>query len=137
MAASILMVFSAAVVFVLGCIHLANTFWGRGLVPTDAALRTRMQQVSPHITRETSMWRCWIGFNASHSVGAMLFGLIYGYLAIFQAPLLFHSTFLLGVGLATLLALVTLCRLYWFSIPFVCISIALGCYLGSIVAWLF
>ncbi len=136
MAATILMVFSAATLFVLGCIHLINTFWGNSLAPTDPALRTSMSQVSPNITRETTMWRCWIAFNASHSIGAMLFGLVYGYLAIFHTAMLFQATFLMAVGLAALLALLILCKLYWFSIPFACISIALGCYLGSIVAWL-
>ncbi len=28
-----------------------------------------MQQVSPVITRQTTMWKAWVGFNASHSYG--------------------------------------------------------------------
>ena len=27
--------------------------------------------------------KAWIGFNISHSLGALLFGVIYGYLAVF------------------------------------------------------
>ena len=33
-------------------------------------------------TKETTMWRCWVGFNASHSMGLILFGLAFGYLAL-------------------------------------------------------
>src|SRR5438046_6957052 len=28
------------------------------------------------------MWRAWVGFNASHSMGAMLFGLVFAFLAL-------------------------------------------------------
>ena len=93
-----------------------------------------MQQVSPVVTRQTTMWKAWVGFNASHSMGAMLFGLIYGYLAIAHGPLLFQSPFLLIVGLAMLGGLVTLGKIYWFSVPFTGVSIALACYVASIAA---
>ena len=35
-----------------------------------------MGEISPVITKETTVWRCWVGFNASHSMGLMLYGLI-------------------------------------------------------------
>ncbi|MDO9452716.1 MAG: hypothetical protein Q7J29_07625 [Stagnimonas sp.] len=132
MAATILMVFCAGIVLLLGIVHLVYTFSGSMLQPRDPALQTKMRQVSPVISTETTMWKSWIGFNASHSMGALLFGLIYGFLALAHAPLLFHSPFLLVVGLAMLGGFVVLARLYWFSIPFACISVALACYLGSI-----
>jgi hypothetical protein len=46
------------------------------------------------------MWRCWVGFNASHSLGLILFGLVFGYLALAHGQLLFRSPFLLDVRLA-------------------------------------
>ena len=48
------------------------------------------------------MWRAWVGFNASHSYGAIFFGLVYGYLALAHGALLFASPYLLGVGLLLL-----------------------------------
>jgi sterol desaturase/sphingolipid hydroxylase (fatty acid hydroxylase superfamily) len=108
----------AAIIFVLGSLHLFYTFVGNKLHPRDAALKQRMQEVSPVITRETTMWRTWIGFNASHSLCAILFGLLYTYLPLAHAGLFFGSAFLVGVGLAVLAALVVLGRMYWFSIPF-------------------
>ena len=116
--ASNLMAASAAIMLGLGMIHLFYTFHGTKLHPRDAALISRMQEVSPVLTRETTMWRTWIGFNASHSLGAILFGLIYGYLSMMQSALLFQSTFLLAVGLLTLFAYVALAKRYWFSIPY-------------------
>ena len=102
MIAKVLMIFSASIILILGILHLVYTFWGPKLTPRDAALQLSMSQISPVITKETTMWRAWVGFNASHSMGAILFGLIYGYLAIAQSQLLFHSPFLLIVGLAML-----------------------------------
>jgi hypothetical protein len=70
------------------------------------------------LTKETTMWKAWIGFNASHSLGMILFGVIYGYLALAQRPLLFRSRFLLLSGLMMLTAYAYLCRHYFFSDPF-------------------
>lgn len=132
MIARILMALSSAVIFTLGTIHLIYTFWGPKLLPRDAALIERMGQVSPVITRQTTIWRAWIGFNASHSMGAMLFGLIYGYFAIAKDQLLLQSPFLIGVGLVMLGGLLVLGKRYWFSVPFTGVAIALACYVLSI-----
>ena len=70
------------------------------------------------------MWRAGIGFNASHSFGTMLFGLVYGYLSVLHSGFLFTSWFLLGLGLLTLLAYLLLAKLYWFSVPFRGVALA-------------
>lgn len=133
MAAVVLMTFSAGILFALGLLHLVYTFRGPKLTPRDPALRIRMSEVSPVISRETTMWRAWVGFNASHGMGAILFGLIYGFLAIVHRQLLFQSPFLLVVGLAMVGGFFALSKVYWFSIPFTGISISLACYVASIV----
>ena len=134
MIAKVLMIFSASIILILGILHLVYTFWGPKLTPRDAALQVSISQISPVITRETTMWRAWVGFNASHSMGAILFGLIYGYLAIAHSQLLFESSFLLIVGLAMLGGFFALAKIYWFSTPFTGISISLICYVASIAA---
>ncbi len=78
------------------------------------------------------MWRAWVGFNVSHSMGAILFGLVFGFLALAHGPLLFQSPFLLIVGLAMLGGFVVLGKVYWFSAPFRGISMSLACYVASI-----
>ncbi len=79
------------------------------------------------------MWRCWIGFNASHSMAAMLFGLIYGFLSIAHKELLFASPYLLIVGLLTVGGFAALARAYWFSIPFISSGVSLACYVVSVI----
>jgi hypothetical protein len=109
---------SSAIVLILGLIHLWYTFRGTKLHPRDSALLARMKEVSPVLTRETTMWKTWVGFNASHGMGAVLFALTYGYLALAEGPFLFQSAFLLLLGLGFLAGLVFLGKVYWFSIPF-------------------
>lgn len=123
----------AVVMFALGALHLLYTFSGTKLHPRHAELRARLEQAPLVLTRETSMWRAWVGFNASHSVGALLFGAVYGYLALMQGGFLFQSWFLLGLGLVVLAAYALLARRYWFSLPFQGILLALALYASALL----
>lgn len=133
MAANVLMLISAGIFLLLGTLHLVYTFHGPKFLPRDRDLQARMAEVSPVITAETTMWRCWIGFNASHSLGAMLFGLVYGHLALAHPAILFGSPFLLGLGGAMVISFFLLGRAYWFSIPRTGIAISLCCFIASVV----
>lgn len=125
---------SAVILLALGSLHLAFTFSGRRFDPRSAELLARMKQVSPYITRQTTIWRAGQGFHASHSFGAMLFGLVYLYLALESSHFLLSSYFLLGLGLVYLLAMAVLARLYWFSIPFHGVVLSGVSYVGALVA---
>lgn len=131
---TILMLASAGVVLLLGLVHLLYTFHGPKLLPRDPGLIESMKAVPLVITKETTVWKAWLGFNASHSMAAILFGLIYGYLALAQPGVLYSSVYLQLVGLLMLAGLLVLARLYWFSVPFVGIAVALVCYVGSLLA---
>jgi len=132
--ASSLLAASAAIILLLGLAHLLFTFRGPQLHPRDAALEARMKEVSPVLTRQSTMWKAWIGFNASHSYGAIFFGLVYGHLALAHAAFLFQSAFLLVTGLGLLLGYVVLARAYWFSIPLRGIAAATLLYLAALAA---
>ena len=123
---------SAGILLGLGLIHLLYTFHGEKLTPRDPMLQAAMRVVHPVITRETTMWKTWVGFNASHSLGAILFGLVYGYFAIANPAFLFATPFLLAVGAAALASYVALGYAYWFSIPFRGICLSFGFYLAAV-----
>ncbi|MGH3090350.1 MAG: LIC_13387 family protein [Rubrobacteraceae bacterium] len=133
MLATVLMVASAAILLVVGVLHLNGTFFGSDLSPRDPALRKSMRETSPVVTNETDMWRCWIGFNVGFSMGLMLHGLIYGFLAIAHSNLLFGSPYLLVVGLLMAGGFVALSKAYLFSAPFVITGISLACYVAGII----
>ncbi len=129
----VLMVISATIIALLGTAHLVFTFRGPNLFPRDRDLRSAMEKVHPVISTQTTMWRTWIGFNASHSMGAIMFGYFYGYLALAHPGVLFNSMPLLVFGLVTLLAYLVLAKVYWFISPLLGISISLVCYVLSMV----
>ena len=133
MTVKILMMLSAGIILLLGLMHLLFTFTGTKLTPREPALQESMRTVSPVISKETTMWKAWLGFNASHSLGAILFGLIYGYLAFGHSAFLFESYFLLIVGWGLLASFVVLGKLYWFDIPFRATLIAFACYFAAVL----
>jgi hypothetical protein len=131
----ILVAAAAAIILVLGFLHLAYTFFTRKFSPRDHELETDMGQVSPRISSQTTMWKAWIGFNASHSLGVILFGAIYGYLSLFAWTLLIHSIFFIGLGIAFFVSYLLVAKLYWFTIPLVGIALAGSLYvLGIVIA---
>jgi hypothetical protein len=124
-----LLVTGALIFGVLGSIHLVYTFAGNRFDPRDAATRAAMQATSPVISRRLTMWQAWIGFNGSHSLGAMVFAAFVLLLA------LGHMDFLRGNPEFAWLAFVNAaawfavgCR-YWFRTPLTGIGLAGLCFL--------
>ena len=133
MKSSALIAASATVILFLGLLHLLYTFRGPELHPRDPDLTAKMMMVSPVISRETTMWQVWIGFNATHSFGLILFGALYGYLVMRHSPFLFDSWFLLALGFVLLLSYAVVARLYFFSTPFRGVVLAAVLFLLGIV----
>jgi hypothetical protein len=113
--------------------HLWYTFRGPLLHPRDPELIAKMMTVSPVITSETTMWRAWIGFNATHSFGLILFGAVFCYLAMRHSAFLFQSWCLLALGFALLLSYAAVAKLYFFNAPFCGIVLATALYLLGII----
>ena len=130
--ASLLVTSSAAIFVLLGLMHLAYTFRGTMLHPREVALMQAMQQAAPRITRQTTMWRAWVGFNASHSLGLILFGMVFGYLALEMPAVLFGSLFLRLLGLLLMLGYVGLARSYCFNTPFRAVVLATALYVAGL-----
>ena len=134
--APLLVAASAAISLLLGLIHLLYTFYDPKLLPRDPELQTRMQQISPVITRQTTMWKAWVGFNTSHSFSLILFGAAYGYLALAHSDFLFQSVFLLALGLIFLFGYVFLAKAYFFRVPLRAVVLAAVLYaVALIVRW--
>jgi hypothetical protein len=48
----------------------------KGLSPRDPAYGRSMAEQTVLLTKRTDLWRAWVGFNLSHSLGAVVFGLL-------------------------------------------------------------
>ena len=125
---------AALIVGVLGTLHLIYTFSGTRLHPRDETLIARMQEVSPRLTRETTIWRAGLGFHASHSLGAMLFAAVFASLALAPQAPLFGMPGVALAGAAYLVAMLVLARRFWFRIPFRGLAVANALYLGGLAA---
>jgi hypothetical protein len=74
-----LMTIAGLVYVVLGALHAVYTWLdtrtARRIVPDDPAVMAAMQNSRIRLTRgEATMWQGWVGFNFSHSLGAIFFG---------------------------------------------------------------
>lgn len=120
--------------FLLGVIHLVYTFSNARLLPRDPNLRDAMSRAPLSITKETSVLRAWVGFNASHSMALIFFALVFGYLVLVHPQILIESRYLIFLGAMVLAVFALLAKFYWFSIPFFCVMVALFCYLAGAIA---
>ena len=134
MLAQILIVFGAALWGFLGTIHIFYTFFTNKLEPPDAATIAAMKATSPVLTRRTSLWNGWIGFNAGFGLGLLLFGTTYLLLAAGHMSLLRDSPALTWLPVAGGAAQLAIARRYFFRRPFIGVAIATACFLFAALA---
>jgi hypothetical protein len=123
--------------FVLGIAHALATPRApadvKGLSPSDPQLAEAMTRSGLRLTRRTDMWRAWVGFNLSHSLGVVVFA-AFVFVTGRSAPA-FAAEAHISIPFALVVAAVYLwlARLYWFRTPF------LGCLLSVVLflaAWI-
>ena len=85
------------------------------------------------LTKQTTMWRAWVGFNISHGMGVLFFGLIYLMLALNDFNLLITVGLLPCLALAVSVAYFVLSVKYWFSAPSIGTGIGAACFLLSLL----
>ena len=122
-----------AIVLFLGGVHLAYTLFTHKFSPTEGQVETAMKQTAPRVSSDMTMWKAWISFHVSHSMGLMLFGLVYGYLTVCRWEVLQQSYFLAALGLLMLVGYVGLARVYWFKAPLIGVCLATLVYIAGLV----
>jgi hypothetical protein len=133
---AILLILGGAVFGILGTLHTIYTLLDlrdpRRLVPVDPSVAHAMANSALRLSGgRTDMWRAWIGFNFSHSLGILLVaGLaIWTGLRIRMLPVGIIMPVLTLVGCVyEVLAL-----LYWFRAPAIGVAIGTSCFA---VAWI-
>ena len=130
---AILLIFGGTVFGVLGGLHAIYTLLDlrnpQRLVPVDLSVAHAMANSAVRVSGGgTDMWRAWIGFNFSHSLGLLLFAA----LAVWAGTRI--NT--LPVGIIPTLALIgsvylVLCLLYWFRVPAIGVAIGTGCFAAA------
>jgi hypothetical protein len=131
-----LLILGGAVFLALGGMHavytwldLRNPQW---LVPADPSVARAMANSSLRLSGgRTDMWRAWVGFNFSHSMGVFLLGAL-GVWAGCRTKI--PSVAVLMPWLALIGCLYEiLALLYWFRFPAIGVAIGTSCFAA---AWL-
>ena len=131
MAAQYIWQLGSAIFLILGSIHLFYTFFTDKFSSRNENVLSEMRSSSPNLTRETTIWRAWIGFNASHSSGAIFIGVVNLYVAQYHFSIIQDGYFWIGLNLVTVAFYLWLAKRYWFSIPFIGILLTLICFVSA------
>jgi hypothetical protein len=126
----------SAIFAFLGVLHLYYTFFSDKFSSRNENMINEMKISFPNLTKETTMWKAWIGFNASHSSGAIFIGLINIYLML-RFPVLQQDHFYFLFNMVTIGFYLWLGKNFWFKIPFTCIFITFICYLSAYLCLIF
>jgi hypothetical protein len=119
---------------VLGTIHAIETpttpEQAKGLSPRDPEYRQGMRQQTLVLTRRTNLWLTWVGFNLSHSLGAVLFGVAVLLAGRSTSAFEANAPFV-PFAVVVSAAYLAIGLLYWFRTPIIGISISVVCFVAS------
>ena len=126
---------------VLGILHtvytIADTHSPKKLIPYKSGVMGLMKESTLAITKETNMWRAWVGFNISHGIGILFFSVTYLYLSISYISFLESALFFMSAAPIISLTYLVLSNKYWFSIPTIGSAIGLLCFVTGALAQLY
>ena len=112
-----------------GLLTLLDVVRPRTFTPVDENVRLAMQGEPIRLNPHTDLWRAWLGFNLSHSMGVVLFGGILTVIGSAGAEAyLDHGAWQTGTILFSL-AYVIVAQTFWFWIPALGSGIATVCLL--------
>lgn len=117
----------------MGLLHLRATLSGYKLYPRNEKLVDEMKKSALILTAKSTMWKAWVGFNASHSSGAIFIGIMNYYLAFRHADLLRSDYFFALFTILTLGFYVWVAKKYWFDVVLTGISTAWVCFIVAFV----
>jgi hypothetical protein len=81
-------------------------------------------------------WNAWIGFNLSHSLGLVLFGALYGGIALGDFSFVAGSLFLWVSAVVVGLVYLLLALRFWFWLPATVSAVGTLCFvLGALSTW--
>lgn len=125
--------FGAALFILLGSVHFVYTFFTDKFFARNKTVVADMKSSSLILTKNTSMWKAWIGFNASHSIGMLFFGFINLFLLTKHYDTFLTDHFYCIINIFVASFYVWLGKKYWFNVPFIGASITMICYLLSYI----
>lgn len=130
----VLLLVGALIFGALGTVHLYYTFFTNKFDAYNPSVTEAMKSTSPILTKDTTVWDAWVGFNASHSLGAMLVAGIYIPLTVFHFIVIKQSLWFSILPVIIGLSYLILAKKYWFKIPFIGVLISTLCFIGAAIS---
>lgn len=126
-------IIGASIFVLLGSIHAVYTFQDldnpRNFTPRDENLWDAMQKSTVALHPKINLWKAWIGFNFSHSLGLLMFGGAFLYIGIFHLSL-FEQLILLKLCSILIPAVYLILSIsFWFPTPSFFAGISMCCFL--------
>lgn len=128
---------AGAIILLMGTGHLLLTLrdvWRpKAFTPTDDAVRQAMKESNVKFDKRLNLWDAWLGFNISHSMGAMMFGGVLLFTARAHLEAFLQSAFLQTMAVLVAVVYLVVAIRFWFRGPVIGISIVLLCILAAII----
>ena len=126
-----------AIYGLLGLLHAVYTLLDirdpRRIAPDDPLVMAAMQTSKIRLTRgQSTVWQGWVGFNLSHSLGALMLSAACFIVAASLRRFAFSPWILLALAAISAVYLLLAVQ-YWFRIPILGTAIATACLAA---AWL-
>ena len=135
--AQILLTAAGTVILLMGTGHLVLTLrdvWTpTAFTPTDDSVRLAMQGAQLRFNRRINLWESWLGFNLSHSMGAIMFGAALLFAAQAHLGAFLESKALQAVAVLIPASYLVVAIRFWFWGPVLGLSVVLLCILGAVL----
>jgi hypothetical protein len=113
----------------LGSVHALSTprqpHERKALSPSDPNMAESMARERVLLTSRVNMWQGWVGFNLSHSLGIVLFGVLVVLVGRTSASFQYNAAVLLPFAVAVCLAYLGIGLAYFFRTPIIGTCLAL------------
>jgi len=123
-----LFVAGGLVMLLLGTVHVVLTPQHpgerKGLSPVEPAVADSMARARVRLSDRMDLWRAWVGFNLSHSLGVSLLGLTVLLVGRTQASFGYNAAVFVPLALVVSLAYLVLSIVYWFRGPVIGVGLA-------------
>jgi hypothetical protein len=130
--AQFLVISGAFIFLLLGIFHGVWTLQDlrdpRTFTPPDDALRLAMQNSVIAIHPQTNLWKAWLGFNLSHSLGLVVFGGTFVAVGLFHFSAFAQILWLQGCAILISTAYWIMSIKFWFSKPVLASGLGLACF---------
>jgi len=123
------------VLLLMGTVHVVLTPQRpgerKGLSPVEPAVEDSMARARTHLSDRMDMWRAWVGFNLSHSLGVSLLGLTVLLVGRTSASFALNAAVFLPLAVMVSFAYLGLAVVYWYRAPVVGVGLAVALFVSA------